>query len=126
MLCSFPPSNTPAGRRRRARLDRHAELQTAYRTELRDRNAPRREHFGIAALDVCLTMCRHDELTRAADAIVAAIVGRLVRAGFDPEEAERRLWAMVAHVDRDRAAWLARREFETKRAAEKAKQQGGD
>lgn len=119
MYGSLPPSLVPANRRRRARLDQHASAQATYRKQLRSKGAPDREDFGRAALGVCLLMCRHEESADAADAIRKAIVGELVRVGFDRDQAKRRFWEMVERVDRDRDAWKAHREWDAERATEK-------
>ena len=111
-------ANLPFSKRRRVRMDNHAAAQRQHRKKLKEHHAPDRENFAVAALTVCLLMVDNDRDNEVVAGMCKAILGELVRAGFNQEQVKLRFEAMVDRIHKDGEArqrireWKAAREIQ--------------
>lgn len=125
MYGSIPPSLVPAARRRRAKLDKHAERQRQHKANLKKKKAPQREDFAMAALDACLLLRAYDPKGEFPKKLYCAVLGQLSRAGFDREQCVIRMDRMVENIQEDLDKRRRKREFAADRAAAAAKANAG-
>ena len=108
----------PAARRRRAKLDAHAARQRRHKASLKTRKIPTRDLFALAALDVILILLDNAPTEDMPRQLYAAVVGELIRAGFDRDSCRVRLDRMSERIHKDRDRRSRRREWEAERKAE--------
>jgi hypothetical protein len=101
MYGSVPTSPKPAALRKRIRFDQHAERQRKHKSNLKKRKAPKREDFAMAALDTILLLLSYDPKGAYPTKLYQAVLGHLLRAGFDRNECVMRMDRMTDTIDHD-------------------------